>query len=88
MVTHLKPIIADSDHSISISLEILDCIECVNIALNECMVSSGTVSITFSTIHILDAYDLGLPPAALIALPITSSSKAVSMEEKTGKKVT
>ncbi len=71
MFTHLKPIVADSEHSISNSLEFLECLKHINIAPDECMVSFDAVSLFTSIslglaretiIHILDDYDLGLPP--------------------------
>ncbi len=77
MFTHLKPIVADSEHSISNSLEFLECLKHITIAPDECMVSFDVVSLFTSIslglaretiIHILDDYDLGLPPAATIDL--------------------
>ncbi len=45
MFTHLKPIVADSEHSISNSLEFLECLKHITIAPDECMVSFDVVSL-------------------------------------------
>ncbi len=77
MFTPLKPIIADSDQSISNSLEFLECIKHISIAPDECMVPFDVVSL-FTSIsldparepifRILDDLDFGLPLAATIDL--------------------
>ncbi len=77
MFTHLKPIVADSEHSISNSQEFLECLKHISIAPDECMVSFDVVSLFTSIslclaretiIHILGDYELGLPPAAAVDL--------------------
>ncbi len=77
MFNHLRPLIADSEHSLTNSLEFLESIKRTNIAPNECMLSFDIVSLFTSIplelaretiIHLLDDFDLGLPPTATIEL--------------------
>ncbi len=63
MFTHVKPIVVDSEHSISNLLGFLECLKHISIAPGECMVSFDVVSLFTSIslglareiiIHILD----------------------------------
>ncbi len=92
MFNHLEPIVADSEHRISNSLEFLESIKLISIAPGECVVPFNVVSLFTSIslgltretiIYILDNYGLVLPPLQrsicwIIAFLTTSSSTAVS----------
>ncbi len=74
MFNNLRPLIADSEHSLTNSLEFLESIKGTTIASNKCMVSFDVVSLFTSIplelaretiVNLLDDFDLGLPPTWL-----------------------
>ncbi len=73
MFNHLRPLIADSEQSLTNSLEFLESIKRPTIAPNECMLSFDVVTLFTcsplklsreTTIHLLDGIDIGLSPTA------------------------